>query len=33
VESVSNVELIAQHPVGLVADPVPGKPKVPVGMR
>jgi len=33
VESVPNVVLVAQYPVGLVADPVPGKSKVPVGVR
>jgi hypothetical protein len=32
-ESVPNVVLIAQYPFGLVADSVPGKPKVSVGVR
>ena len=33
VESIPHIELVAQYPVGPVVDPVPGKPKIPVGVR
>lgn len=32
-ESVPHAVLVAQHPVGLVADPISGESKVPVGVR